>query len=95
MSSPSMDIARSAVTESSSNDEQTQEFPTNEQSIVNDDVLDINKNGVSESGPDTTPPSTLPGYLPWEEDMEMVSKYINRKVSMCFSELENCCKRTD
>lgn len=23
----------------------------------------------------------LPGYLPWEEDLEMVSKYLDRKVA--------------
>ena len=23
---------------------------------------------------------SLPGYLPWEEDLEMVSKYLDRKV---------------
>lgn len=24
---------------------------------------------------------SLPGYLPWEEDLEMVSKYLDRKVN--------------
>ena len=28
----------------------------------------------------STSPSSLPGYLPWEQDMEMVSKYLDRKV---------------
>lgn len=26
---------------------------------------------------------SLPGYLPWEEDLEMVSKYLDRKVICC------------
>lgn len=25
-------------------------------------------------------PQTLPGYLPWEQDLEMVSKFLDRKV---------------
>ena len=29
---------------------------------------------------DSTSPFSLPGYLPWEQDMEMVSKYLDRKV---------------
>ena len=26
---------------------------------------------------------SLPGYLSWEEDLEMVSKYLDRKVTCC------------
>ncbi len=34
---------------------------------------------------ESTPPSALPGYLPWEEDMEMVSKYLDRKARMLYN----------
>ena len=28
----------------------------------------------------TTDAQSLPGYLPWEDDLEMFSKYLDRKV---------------
>ncbi len=32
------------------------------------------------SVPSPPPASSLPGFLPWEDDPEMVSKYLDRKV---------------
>lgn len=31
---------------------------------------------------ESTRAESLPGYLPWENDLEMVSKYLDRKVSV-------------
>ena len=35
---------------------------------------------------DATAAHTLPGFLPWEDDLEMVSKYLDRKVNVCHSD---------
>ena len=32
---------------------------------------------------ESTKPECLPGYLHWEDDLEMVSKYLDRKVRVC------------
>lgn len=34
---------------------------------------------------------SLPGYLPWEEDLEMVSKYLDRKVICCLRDKLSVC----
>lgn len=31
--------------------------------------------------PSSVEPQALPGYLPWEQDLEMVSKFLDRKVA--------------
>ena len=34
-----------------------------------------------DTGVQGTAVESLPGYLPWEDDLEMVSKYLDRKVA--------------
>ena len=38
--------------------------------------------GTSDSSLATSP-SSLPGYLPWEQDLQMVSKFMDKKVYTC------------
>jgi hypothetical protein len=45
---------------------------------------DMEVEGISKE-PKATPsvePQDLPGYLPWEQDLEMMSKFLDRKVSL-------------
>ncbi len=62
-----------------SNDQEMQDTSMEKQTEQTGDVS-VKKNVVVEEAPDSTSPSALPGYLPWEGDMEMVSKYLDRKV---------------
>ena len=34
----------------------------------------------SEEPPSSVEPKELPGYLPWERDLEMISRFLDRKV---------------
>lgn len=33
-------------------------------------------------------PQDIPGYLPWEQDLEMVSKFLDRKVSLAHHHIQ-------
>ena len=47
-------------------------------------TTDMEIEGISEEPKLTASvePQDLPGYLPWEQDLEMMSKFLDRKVSL-------------
>ena len=51
--------------------------------VPKDMDMDAEAQGASKEPPQLTSlePQDLPGYLPWEQDLEMVSKFLDRKVS--------------
>ena len=54
-----------------------------DQVIVPQDMDNMSEEGASKEPQLTSvEPQDLPGYLPWEQDLEMVSKFLDRKVSM-------------
>ncbi len=77
MSSNLMDSAQNS-TEDEPKDHTIQEHAVDKRTSASEEGNVMNQDGLEES-PESTPPSGLPGYLPWEEDMEMVSKYLDRK----------------
>ncbi len=74
-----MDSAQNS-TEDEPKDHTIQEHAVDKRTSASEEDNVMNQDGLEESPESTsTPPSALPGYLPWEEDMEMVSKYLDRK----------------
>lgn len=65
------------------NEQEPQDVLTDHQSStvqVENSVEQLPVPSNSQASTDSHESTSLPGYLPWEKDMEMVSKYLDRKV---------------
>lgn len=43
----------------------------------------------NDGGEDVPEPASLSGYLSWEQDLQMVSTFTDKKVRTCFSDWRN------